>query len=80
VELHVDHGFEVDATRHCRAVTKKGRQCTLNAIAGIDLCALHAGLARGKGKPGFGDVRALDAYKRRIASGIAPPKTPATPR
>ena len=38
------------------------------ALAGIDLCALHSGLAKPKGAPGYGDPRALEAYKRgRVA-------------
>lgn len=65
----MDHGYEVDNNKRCRATTKKERQCALFAVSGIELCALHAGLARAKGKPGFGDARALEAYKRGRASG-----------
>ena len=63
----MDHGYEVDTTRRCAAHTKKARQCSLPAIRGITLCALHAGLARAKSKPGFGDARALEAFKRSLA-------------
>ncbi|HWC28836.1 MAG TPA: hypothetical protein VG845_02030 [Dehalococcoidia bacterium] len=62
----MDHGYEVDENKRCRATTKKERQCTLPALAGIDLCALHAGLARPRGSTGYGDPHALDAYKRAI--------------
>ena len=63
----MDHGYEIDVNKRCRARTMKERQCTLPALAGIDLCALHAGLAKARGKPGYGDPRALDAYKRETA-------------
>ncbi|MPZ48061.1 MAG: hypothetical protein GEU75_01905 [Dehalococcoidia bacterium] len=65
----MDHGYEVDANKRCRATTKKDRPCALNALAGIDLCALHSGLAKPAGKPGYGDEKALAAYKRRLATG-----------
>jgi hypothetical protein len=64
----LDHGFEVDPNKRCRATTKKQRQCSLFAVRGIELCALHAGLARAARKPGYGDTRALEAYKRRLAA------------
>ena len=60
----MDHGYEVDTNKRCRANTKKQRPCSLFALAGIDLCALHSGLAKAKDKPGYGDVKALDAFKR----------------
>ncbi len=69
-----DHGFEVDANKRCRAMTKKDRQCVLQALAGIDLCALHSGLARPVGAPDYGDARALAAYKRRIAASANAPR------
>ena len=62
----MDHGYEVDTNRRCRSNTKKDRQCSLPTLAGIDFCALHAGLARAKGKPGYGDPKALEAYKRAL--------------
>jgi hypothetical protein len=31
---------------------------------GIELCALHSGLAVAKDKPGFGDPRRLETWKR----------------
>jgi hypothetical protein len=68
----MDHGYEVDPDKRCRATTKKERQCSLPAVRGIDLCALHAGLAKATRKPGYGDPRALDAYKRRLAAGTPP--------
>jgi hypothetical protein len=64
----MDHGYDVDINKRCRAVTKKERQCALFALSGIDLCALHAGLATARGKPGYGDPRALEAYKRAQAT------------
>jgi len=66
----MDHGYEVEKNKRCRSNTKKERQCTLPAVLGIDLCALHAGLARAKGKPGFGDPKVLEAYKRGLASSV----------
>jgi hypothetical protein len=68
----MDHGYEVDPDKRCRATTKKDRQCSLPAVRGIDLCALHAGLAKATSKRGYGDPRALDAYKRRLAAGTPP--------
>ena len=65
----MDHGYQVDPNKRCRATTKKERQCSLQAIMGIELCALHAGLAKSTRKPGYGDPRALDAYMRRLAAG-----------
>ena len=62
----MDHGFKVDENRRCSARTKKERQCARPALASIELCALHSGLAKAKGKPGFGDPRALEAYKRSL--------------
>ena len=64
----MDHGFEVDLDKRCGATSQKGRPCSLHAIMGIDLCALHSGLARAAGSPGYGDERALVAYKRRLAT------------
>jgi hypothetical protein len=62
--MALDHGYEVDHTKLCRATTKKDRQCTLPPLAGIDLCALHSGLAKPRGAIGHGDRQALEAYKR----------------
>ncbi len=75
----MDHGYNVDPIKRCRATTKKDRPCALYALVGIDLCALHAGLAKAKGKPGYGDVSILDAYKRRLVQGhtAAPLRTAA---
>jgi hypothetical protein len=70
----LDHGYETEEHTRCKARTKKERQCSLNALKGIDLCALHAGLAKAKGKPGYGDPRLLEAYKRGPA-----PRTPVAP-
>ena len=64
----MDHGYEVDETRRCKATTKKERQCTLPALAGIDLCALHAGLAKPRGAVGYGDPQALETYKRALGA------------
>ena len=64
----MDHGFEIDSNKRCSATTQKLRPCTLFALRGIDMCALHSGLARAKGKPGYGDAKALAAYKRVLAS------------
>lgn len=69
----MDHGYETDLNTHCKARTKKERQCSMFALKGIDLCALHSGLAKAKGKPGYGDARALELFKR----GPAPKPTPA---
>ena len=60
----MDHGYEVDTNKRCRSTTKKERQCSLPPVVGIDMCALHSGLAKARGKPGYGDPKALDAYKR----------------
>jgi hypothetical protein len=64
----MDHGYEVDTDKRCAARTKKETQCRMPPLRGITLCALHSGLARAKGKPGYGDPRALDAYKRSRGS------------
>ncbi|HLF09346.1 MAG TPA: hypothetical protein VI789_08405 [Dehalococcoidia bacterium] len=64
----MDHGYPVDNNKRCKSRTKKERQCALQAIAGIDFCALHAGLALARGKPGYGDPKALEAYKRRLVA------------
>jgi hypothetical protein len=63
----VDHGYEVNDDKRCTARTQKQRQCTLPPVRGIDMCALHAGLARPRGSVGYGDPKALDAYKRKAA-------------
>jgi hypothetical protein len=60
----MDHGYAIDTTRRCKARTKKEQQCSLPSLLGIELCALHSGLALAKGKPGFGDPRRLEAWKR----------------
>jgi hypothetical protein len=64
----MDHGYEVDEDRRCIARTQKQRQCSMPPIRGIDLCALHAGLAKARGSAGYGDPKALDAYKRSVAA------------
>jgi len=71
----MDHGFAVEVDKRCKAKTQKDRQCSLPAIKGIDLCALHSGLATAKDKPGYGDPRALEAYKRSLVT----PKPAAQP-
>ena len=64
----MDHGFPEDENKRCAKTSQKGRPCSNHALAGIDLCALHSGLARPRGAPGYGDPRALEAYKRgRVA-------------
>jgi hypothetical protein len=60
----MDHGYETDEHKRCVANTQKQRQCTLPPLRGIDRCALHAGLAMAKNKVGYGDPKALAAYKR----------------
>jgi len=69
----MDHGYEVNEDKRCTARTQKQRQCVLPPIRGIELCALHAGLARPKGSTGYGDPKALDAYKRMLASKASRP-------
>lgn len=64
----MDHGYQVNENKRCSATTKKERQCTLPALAGIDMCALHSGLARPNGAAGFGDPQALEAYKRALGA------------
>ena len=71
----MDHGYPVDTGTRCSATTQKQRQCSLPAIAGINQCALHAGLARARGKAGYGDPRALEAHKRRLLTGAAAAST-----
>jgi len=63
----MDHGYAVDEHKRCTATSQKARPCANQALAGIDRCALHAGLARPNGAPGYGDPRALEEYKRRVA-------------
>ena len=64
----MDHGFPEDDNKRCAATSQKGRPCSNQALAGIDLCALHSGLAKPRGAPGYGDPKALEAYRRgRIA-------------
>ena len=73
----MDHGYEVNEDKRCTAKTQKQRQCTLPPIRGIDLCALHAGLARPRAATDYGDPKALDAYKRALGakvSGLARPR------
>jgi len=76
-ELIMDHGFAVDINKRCRSTTKKAQQCTLPVVVGIELCALHAGLAKAKGKPGWGDAKALEAYKRSLTPAGAAARSPA---
>ena len=64
----MDHGYPVDDDKRCTATTQKQRRCSQPPVAGIELCALHAGLARPRGSADYGDPRALDAYKRLIAA------------
>jgi hypothetical protein len=60
----MDHCYETDEHKRCVASTQKQRQCSLPPLRGIDRCALHAGLAIAKNKAGYGDPKALAAYKR----------------
>ena len=69
----MDHGYEVNQDKRCTARTQKLRQCTMPPLKGIERCALHAGLARPKGAAGYGDPRALDAYKRSLAAKASQP-------
>ena len=62
----MDHGYETDTNKRCIANTQKLRQCTLPPLHGIERCALHSGLAKAKGKAGYGDPRALELYRRGI--------------
>jgi len=63
----MDHGYEVDQDKRCTAKTQKQRQCTLPPLRGIELCALHAGLARPRSDSAYGDPKVLDAYRRSLA-------------
>ena len=38
------------------------------ALAGIELCALHAGLAKAKSAPTYGSASVLEAYKRKLTA------------
>ena len=69
----MDHGYEVNEDKRCTARTQKQRQCTLPPLRGIELCALHAGLAKPKGAAGYGDRKALDLYKRTMAAKASRP-------
>ena len=69
----MDHGYEVNEDKRCSAKTQKLRQCTLPPLKGIDRCALHAGLAKPKDAPGYGDPKALDSYKRSLAAKASQP-------
>jgi hypothetical protein len=64
----MDHGYPVDEDKRCTAMTKKQRQCTLPPLAGISLCALHAGLAKPRNAIGYGDPQVLEAYKRSVGA------------
>ncbi len=68
----MDHGFREDDNKRCGATSQKGRPCSNQALAGIDLCALHSGLAKPRGAPGYGDPRALEAYKRGRLAKTSP--------
>ena len=63
-----DHGYPVDENKRCRATTKKARPCSMFALAGIELCALHAGLAKAKSAPTYGSASVLEAYKRKLTA------------
>ena len=67
----MDHGYKVDEGKRCNATTKKARPCTMFALAGIELCALHSGLARAKTAANFGSASAFEVYKRGL---VAPRK------
>lgn len=64
----MDHGYEVNEDKRCTARTQKQRQCSLPPLRGIELCALHAGLARPRNAPDYGDPKALEAYKRSLVA------------
>jgi hypothetical protein len=70
----MDHGYQVNEDKRCTAKTQKLRQCTLPPLVGIELCALHAGLARPKHDPAYGDPRVLEAYKRSLAARASAPQ------
>jgi hypothetical protein len=72
----LDHGFEVDSNTRCIARTVKERQCSMQALKGIDRCALHAGLATAKANPGFGDPKVLEAYRRSAGRRASQPGRP----
>ena len=38
----------------------------LEVLKGIDLCALHSGLARARGKPDYGNPKLLEDFKRKL--------------
>jgi hypothetical protein len=63
--MTLDHGYSVDADRRCSATTKKQQQCSQPPLTGISKCALHAGLARPRKDPHYGDAQALADYRRR---------------
>jgi len=70
----MDHGYAVNEDKRCTAKTQKQRQCTLPPLRGIDLCALHAGLARPRADASYGDPKALDTYKRNLAARDSRPQ------
>jgi hypothetical protein len=60
----LDHGYPVQEGKRCSATTKKALQCQMTPLVGIELCALHAGLARSRGSRGYGDPKALETFIR----------------
>jgi hypothetical protein len=64
----MDHGYPVNEEKRCIARTQKQRQCSLPPLLGIEMCALHAGLARPRNSTTYGDPRALETYKRTLAA------------
>jgi hypothetical protein len=64
--MTLDHGYAVDEQKRCSATTKKQKQCTQHALAGLQKCALHAGLAKPRRDSHYGDPQALEAYKRAL--------------
>jgi hypothetical protein len=64
----MDHGFPVNEEKRCGATTKKLKRCSMPPLAGIELCALHSGLAKPRGDSGYGDPQALENYRRSLAA------------
>ncbi len=69
----MDHGYAVDENRRCTAKTQKLKQCSMPALRGIELCALHAGLAKPRTDAAYGDPKALETYRRSLAARASRP-------
>jgi hypothetical protein len=72
--LSTDHGYQVDDGKRCTAVTKKQKQCEMHALAGLQKCALHSGLARPNHDASQGNPQALEAFKRSLARDDQSPR------